>query len=153
MKGKSYTDQVFTSRQSMGQSNEWNATISTIFIDVAKAFDSIHRQQTSLMEDHGSLQYSRKDHFNHQDDIQRLLSPGNKWHQTNRQHRPKIGSKTRVFVTHSVIPPLHLLGDELRNKVKRDCTEHLISHLKILTLQILLSLPTASRILTEKQMT
>lgn len=55
-KGKIFSNLISTSRQIIEHSNEWNATIYTNFIDFATASDSI---QTSLMEDHGKLLYSR----------------------------------------------------------------------------------------------
>ena len=42
-KGRSCADQIFTLRQIVEQSNEWNTTIYANFIDFAKAFDSINR--------------------------------------------------------------------------------------------------------------
>jgi hypothetical protein len=42
-KGRSCTDQIFTLRQIIEQSNEWNTTTYANFIDFAKAFDSINR--------------------------------------------------------------------------------------------------------------
>ena len=42
-KGKSCIDLIFTLRQIIEQSNEWNATAYILFIDFAKAFDSVDR--------------------------------------------------------------------------------------------------------------
>ena len=42
-KGKSCADQIFTLRQILEQSNEWNTSLYANFIDFTKAFDSIHR--------------------------------------------------------------------------------------------------------------
>ena len=42
-KGRSCADHIFTLRQILEQSNEWNTTIYANFIDFAKAFDSINR--------------------------------------------------------------------------------------------------------------
>ena len=41
--GRSCSDHVFTLRQILGQSKEWNAPPYANFIDFEKAFDSIHR--------------------------------------------------------------------------------------------------------------
>ena len=41
-KGKSCPDQIFTLRQILEQSAEWNATIYANFIDFEKAFDRLH---------------------------------------------------------------------------------------------------------------
>ena len=42
-RGRSCADHIFTLRQIMEQSNEWNTTVYANFIDFPKAFDSIHR--------------------------------------------------------------------------------------------------------------
>jgi len=42
-KGRSCADQIFTLRQIMEQSNEWNSTVYVNFIDFTKAFDSVNR--------------------------------------------------------------------------------------------------------------
>ena len=53
-RGRSCADHIFTLRQIMEQSNEWNATVYANFIDFAKAFDSIHRPAMwKIMEHYG----------------------------------------------------------------------------------------------------
>ena len=42
--GKSCSDHIFTLRQILEQSNEWNAPLYANFVDMEKAFDSIHRE-------------------------------------------------------------------------------------------------------------
>ena len=42
-KGRSCSDHIFTLRQIIEQSYEWNTTVYLNFIDFSKAFDSIHR--------------------------------------------------------------------------------------------------------------
>ena len=42
-KGRSCVDQIFTLRQIMEQSEEWNTTVYAAFVDYEKAFDSVHR--------------------------------------------------------------------------------------------------------------
>nr|KAG5701644.1 hypothetical protein BaRGS_019333 [Batillaria attramentaria] len=41
---KSCSDHIFTLRQILEQSNEWNAPLYVNFVDMEKAFDSIHRE-------------------------------------------------------------------------------------------------------------
>ena len=41
--GRSCSDHIFTLRQILEQSKEWNAPLYTNFVDMEKAFDSIHR--------------------------------------------------------------------------------------------------------------
>ena len=43
-RGKSCIDHIFTLRQILEQSTEWNSTIYIAFIDFEKAFDSLHRE-------------------------------------------------------------------------------------------------------------
>ena len=43
-KGKSCSDHIFTLRQILEQSKEWNTTLYATFIDLEKAFDSVHRE-------------------------------------------------------------------------------------------------------------
>ena len=43
-KGKSCSDHIFTLRQILEQSKEWNTTLYTTFIDLEKALDSVHRE-------------------------------------------------------------------------------------------------------------
>ena len=42
-KGKSCVDQIFTIRQILEQSKEWNSTVYATYVDFEKAFDSLHR--------------------------------------------------------------------------------------------------------------
>ncbi|XP_061192296.1 uncharacterized protein LOC133200525 [Saccostrea echinata] len=42
-KGRSCADQIFTLRQILEQSNEWNSPLYINFIDFTKAFDSVNR--------------------------------------------------------------------------------------------------------------
>ena len=41
--GRSCSDHIFTLRQTLEQSKEWNASLYANFVDMEKAFDSIHR--------------------------------------------------------------------------------------------------------------
>jgi hypothetical protein len=41
--GRSCNDQIFTLRQILEQSDEWNCPLYTNFIDFSKDFDSVHR--------------------------------------------------------------------------------------------------------------
>ena len=43
-KGKSRSDHIFTLRQILEQSKEWNTTLYATFIDLEKAFGSVHRE-------------------------------------------------------------------------------------------------------------
>ena len=43
-KGKSCSDHIFTLRQILEQSKEWNTSMYATFIDLEKAFDSVHRE-------------------------------------------------------------------------------------------------------------
>ena len=43
-KGKSCSDQIFTSKQILEQCHEWNTLVSANFIDFEKAFDSVHQE-------------------------------------------------------------------------------------------------------------
>ena len=43
-KGKSCSYHIFTLRQILEQSKEWNTTLYATFIDLEKAFDSVHRE-------------------------------------------------------------------------------------------------------------
>ena len=43
-RGKSCIDHIFTLRQILEQSTEWNSTIYIAFIDFEKPFDSLHRE-------------------------------------------------------------------------------------------------------------
>ena len=43
-KGRSCSDQIFSLRQIIEQSNEWNNTLYANFIDFQKAFDSVDRE-------------------------------------------------------------------------------------------------------------
>ena len=43
-KGKSCSDHIFTLRQILEQSKEWNTTLYATFTDLEKAFDSVHRE-------------------------------------------------------------------------------------------------------------
>ena len=43
-KGKSCSDHIFTLRQILEQSKEWNTTLYATFIDLEKAFESVHRE-------------------------------------------------------------------------------------------------------------
>jgi hypothetical protein len=53
-RGKSCVDQVFTLRQILEQSAEWNTTVYTGFIDFQKAFDSLHRDSLwKIMRSYG----------------------------------------------------------------------------------------------------
>ena len=47
-KGKSYADHIFSLRQILEQSNEWNTTLYANFIDFAKAFDSLSDVKDAL---------------------------------------------------------------------------------------------------------
>jgi sorting nexin-29 len=52
--GKSCTDQIFTLRQILEQSVEWNSCVYVNFIDFEKAFDSIHRESLwKILRHHG----------------------------------------------------------------------------------------------------
>ena len=42
-RGRSCSNHIFTLRQFLQQSKEWNASLYARFIDFEKAFDSIHR--------------------------------------------------------------------------------------------------------------
>ncbi|KAK3517624.1 hypothetical protein QTP70_013436 [Hemibagrus guttatus] len=42
-KGKSCIDHIFTLRQILEQSHEWNSPLYLVFVDFEKAFDSLHR--------------------------------------------------------------------------------------------------------------
>jgi hypothetical protein len=42
-KGKSCIDHIFTLRQILEQSHEWNGSLYVVFVDFEKAFDSLHR--------------------------------------------------------------------------------------------------------------
>ena len=42
--GRSCSDQIFTLRQILKQSKEWNSSLYVNFLDIEKAFDSIHRE-------------------------------------------------------------------------------------------------------------
>ena len=42
-KGRSCTDHIFTLRQILEQSHEWNSSLYLVFVDFEKAFDSLHR--------------------------------------------------------------------------------------------------------------
>ena len=52
--GMSCVDQIFTLRQILEQSAEWNSTVYLNFTDFQKAFDSIHRDSLwKIMRHHG----------------------------------------------------------------------------------------------------
>ena len=53
-KGRSCIDHIFTLRQILEQSTEWNSPIYTMFIDFTKAFDSLHRESLwKILRHHG----------------------------------------------------------------------------------------------------